>query len=181
MDWIYVNSFHMKTHIYWEIEMRIIGLALTLLGTACALPPATAERPAAPVAAPIKGQMTFLYYKDLPAAAAFYEKLLGTPPQDTPAWVRLFDLTDTATLGLVNAQDGTLRPSDNKPVMVTVVVDGVAAVDAWYDRVRAQGIAISEERKTTRLDDKRSIHAFIFKDPEGYAIEILSWTASQPR
>jgi len=165
----------------WEIEMRTLGLALTLLGSACALPPANAEQPAPPAAAPVKGQMTFLYYNDLPRAAAFYERLLGTPPQDTPAWVRLFDLTDTATLGLVNAKDGTLRPSDTKPVMVTVVVDGVAAVDSWYDRVRAQGIAISEERKTTRLDDRRSIHAFIFKDPEGYAIEILTWTASQPR
>ncbi len=181
MYWIYVKSFHMKKHINWEIEMRKFGLALTLLGTACALPAANAERPAPPAAAPVKGQMTFLYYNDLPRAAAFYERLLGKAPEDTPPWVRLFNLTDTATLGLVNAKDGTLRPSDNKPVMVTVVVDGVAAVDAWYDRVRAQGIAISEERKTTRLDDTRSIHAFIFKDPEGYAVEILSWTPSQPR
>lgn len=181
MCWIYVNPLHMKTNIYWEIDMRTIGLMLTLLGSACALPAANAVPPPPPVATPVTGQMTFLYYNDLPRAAAFYEKLLGTPPEDTPQWVRLFKLTDTATLGLVNAQDGALRPSDNKPVMVTIVVDGVAAVDAWYARVRGQGIAITDERKTTRLDDKRSIHAFIFKDAEGYAIEILTWTASQPR
>lgn len=153
--------------------MKRIGLALALSGALCAV---SARAESAPRTPPITGQMTFLYYQDLPRAAAFYERLLGVAPEDTPQWVRLFRLTRTATLGLVNADGGTLRPSDNKPVMVTAVVDGVPAVDAWYARVQAQGVPIVEERKTTRLDDRRSIHAFIFKDPEGYAIEILTWT-----
>lgn len=168
--------------------MKTIGLALTLLGSACSMP-AQAEPPhppaATPIAAPVpapavRGQMTFLYYNDLPRAAAFYERLLGHGPENTPAWVRLFQITPTATLGLVNAKEGTLRPSGNKPVMVTIVVDGEAAVDSWYDRVGSQGIAIAEERKTTRLDDTRSIHAFMFKDTEGYMVEILTWTATKP-
>lgn len=160
---------------------RMTGLVLALGAAACAQPMARAESPPPAPGQPIVGQMTFLYYQDLPRAAAFYEKLLGRPPEDTPAWVRLFPLAGGATLGLVNAKDGTLRPAENKPVMVTLVVDGPAAVDAWYDRVRAQGIAIGEERKTTRLDDRRSIHAFMFKDPEGYTIEVLTWVATAPR
>ena len=155
--------------------MKKIALTLALLGSICATP-LVAAKPTRDMA--VTGQMTFLYYKDLPAAAAFYEKLLGKAPEDTPAWVRLFKLTPTATLGLVNATGGALTPSDNKPVMVTVVVNGTKAVDRWHDRVQALGIPITSERKTTRLDDKRSIHAFIFNDPEGYAIEILTWTKS---
>lgn len=158
--------------------MKKIALTLAILGSIWATP-LIASKPARDMA--ITGQMTFLYYNDLPGAAAFYERLLGKAPENTPAWVRLFKLTDTATLGLVNATGGALAPSDNKPVMVTVVVNGTKAVDRWYDRVQALGIPIASERKTTRLDDKRSIHAFIFNDPEGYAIEILTWTKSAPQ
>lgn len=155
--------------------MRKSGRVLAMAGIAllcCATPAMAREKDRAPA---VEGQITFLYYKDLPAAARFYERLLGKAPEPTPDWVRLFTLTPTSTVGLVDSTGGALRPSDEKPVMVTIVVDGVRGVDRWYDRVRAQGISIVEERKTTRLDAKRSIHAFMFNDPEGYRIEILSW------
>lgn len=152
--------------------MKNPGWLLALAALCCASPVGARERNQTPA---VTGQITFLYYKDLPAAAQFYEKLLGKAPQSTPDWVRLFDLTPDATIGLVNASGGALRPSEDKPVMVTILVDGMRGVDRWYDRVRAQGIPIVEERKTTRLDAKRSIHAFMFNDPEGYRIEILSW------
>jgi predicted enzyme related to lactoylglutathione lyase len=124
---------------------------------------------------PVAGQMTFFYYNDLPRAAAFYERLLNIAPEKTPAWVRLFPLTATSTLGLVNATDGTLHPGNDKSAMVTVVVDGVAAVDSWHARVKSLGIPIYQNQKVTKLDDQRSIYAFIFHDTEGYALEILTW------
>ena len=149
----------------------------TLLALCCASPAIAYSRGEPPA---IAGQITFLYYKDIDRAPRFYERLLGRGPEMTPAWVRLYPLTPTATLGLVNATGGALRPAAEKPVMVTIVVDGTRAVDRWYDRVRAQNIPIVEERKTTRLDDRRSIHAFMFNDTEGYRIEILTWVASRP-
>ncbi|WP_082006577.1 VOC family protein [Sphingomonas sp. ERG5] len=152
--------------------MRKLGWAMALAALCCTSPAMARGREPAPA---LRGQITFLYYKDLPAAARFYERLLGRAPESTPDWVRLFPLTSTATIGLVNATGGALRPSEEKPVMVTMVVDGTRAIDHWYDRVRAQGIRIVEERKTTRIDARRSIHAFMFNDPEGYRIEILSW------
>lgn len=124
---------------------------------------------------PITGQMTFFYYDDLPRAVAFYEKLLATAPEPTPAWVRLYPLTATSTLGLVNATDGSLRPGGDKSAMLTIVVDGAAAVDSWHARVKSLGIPIFQDQKVTKLDDRRSIYAFIFHDPEGYALEILTW------
>jgi catechol 2,3-dioxygenase-like lactoylglutathione lyase family enzyme len=151
--------------------------ALSLLALLWLLPAVAHADGSAPR---ITGQITFLYYQDIDRAARFYERLLGKAPEKTPAWVRLFPLTRAATLGLVNATGGSLRPAAQKPVMVTVVVDGTGAVGRWYDRVRAQGIAIVEERKTTRLDESRSIHAFMFNDPEGYRIEILTWVRTRP-
>jgi predicted enzyme related to lactoylglutathione lyase len=124
---------------------------------------------------PITGQMTFFYYNDLPRAAVFYERLLDIAPEKTPAWVRLFPLTATSTLGLVNATDGSLRPGSDKSAMVTVVVDGTAAVDSWHARVKSLGIPIFQEQKITKLDDQCSIYAFVFHDTEGYALEILTW------
>lgn len=157
-----------------------LPIPFALLGCLLATPAAGLAAPHAPPqmapASPAIGQITFLYYRDLPKAAAFYEKLLQVGPQATPGWVRLFPISPTAMLGLVNAEAGALRPAEDKPVMVTIVVDGAAAVDHWHDRVRALGIAIKDERKTTRLDDQRSIYAFMINDPEGYVVEILTWT-----
>ena len=157
--------------------MRRLFSALTSLASCCASPAIAYSRGEPPA---IAGQITFLYYKDIDRAARFYKRLLGRAPEMTPDWVRLFPLNPTATLGLVNATGGALRPAAEKPVMVTIVVDGTRAVDRWYDRVRAQNIPIVEERKTTRLDDRRSIHAFMFNDTEGYRIEILTWVGSRP-
>ena len=152
--------------------MRTLALAMMLgLGAGCAH-----ANPAPPQAAPaLQGQITFLYYHDLPAAAAFYERLLGRSPEDTPDWVRLFPLTGGARLGLVNATGGALRPSDEKPVMVTLVVDGQAELDRWYERVQSLGIAIGREPRTMTLTERRSIRSFMFRDPEGYTIECLTF------
>jgi len=149
-------------------EVFATGALFALIG---GVSPASAADAAAP---PIVGQMTFFYYNDLPRAAAFYEKVFAVAPEQTPAWVRLYPLTATSTLGLVNATDGTLRPGGDKSAMVTVVVDGVAAVDSWYARVKSLGIPIFQDRKATKLDEQRSIYAFVFRDPEGCALEILT-------
>jgi hypothetical protein len=151
------------------IEAIVAALAFVLIQ--CATPAVAADdRPS-----PIAGQMTFFYYNDLPRAAAFYEKLLAVAPEPTPNWVRLYPLTPTSTLGLVNATDGALRPGGDKSAMATIVVDGRNAVDSWHARVKSLGISIFQERKEVKLDDRRSIYSFILHDPEGYAVEILTW------
>ena len=157
------------------LEAIAITLSLALIQ---GVPAATAADDRTP---PVTGQMTFFYYNDLPRAAAFYERLLAIAPEPTPAWVRLYSLTPTSTLGLVNATDGTLRPRGDKSAMVTIVVDGAAAVDSWHAHVKSLGIPIFQDRKVTKLDDQRSIYSFIFRDPEGYALEFLTWTkTAQP-
>lgn len=151
------------------LEMIVTALVLILIQGA--IPAAAAnDRPS-----PIAGQMTFFYYNDLPRAAAFYERLLAVAPEPTPSWVRLYPLTATSTLGLVNATNGALRPGGEKSAMATIVVDGRAAVDSWHARVKSLGISIFQERKVVKLDDRRSIYSFILHDPEGYALEILTW------
>ena len=152
------------------LETIITALVLILIQGAIPAVAANAQP------SPIAGQMTFFYYNDLPRAAAFYEKLLAVAPEPTPSWVRLYPLTATSTLGLVNATNGALRPSGDKSAMATIVVDGRAAVDSWHARVESLGIPIFQERKVVKLDDRRSIYSFILHDPEGYAVEILTWT-----
>lgn len=155
------------------LELNVMALMFTLIQSTL---PAVAANDQAP---PIVGQMTFFYYTDLPRATAFYEKLLAIAPEPTPAWVRLYSLTPTSTLGLVNATDGTLRPGGDKSAMATIVVDGAAAVDSWHMRVKSLGIPIFQDRKVTKLDDRRSIYSFVFRDTEGYALEILTWIKTE--
>ena len=155
-------------------KFRAFGIPILTLALAL-IHDASVARAAGVPTTPIIGQMTFFYYNDLPRAAAFYQRLLDVGPEKTPAWVRLFPLTATSTLGLVNATDGTLHPGTDKSAMATIVVDGVAAVDSWHARVKSLGIPIYQDQKVTKLDDQRSIYAFIFHDTEGYALEILTW------
>ena len=58
------------------------------------------------------------------------------------------------------------KPSDDKPVMITVVVDDP---DAWYDHFQKKGVATLNEPHD---DVELNLRIFLLKDPEGYVIEI---------
>lgn len=121
---------------------------------------------------PVAGQVTFLYYEDLDAAARFYGETLGLPKTLDLDWVKMFELSTTSKVGLVNATGGTHRPSDNKPVMVSLVVEAPEQVDAWHAFLRSRGV----EPTSDPHDSERSgVRAFGFTDPEGYTLEVFAW------
>jgi catechol 2,3-dioxygenase-like lactoylglutathione lyase family enzyme len=120
---------------------------------------------------PITGQVTFLYFNDLNKAAAFYGKTLGLRPTYDAGWVKLFTLSPTSSIGLVDATHGTHHPSADKPVMVSLVVDGPDQVDRWFSYMKGQGVALSGPRQNERSPTRQ----FGFKDPEGHTLEVFCW------
>jgi hypothetical protein len=55
-----------------------------------------------PSASPISGQVTFLYCNDLAKGSEFYSKLLGKKPSLDMDWVKIYPVTETFSVGLVD-------------------------------------------------------------------------------
>ncbi len=142
---------------------RLLGV---LILTAAASTISGQERP--PTAA---GQVTFLYFNDLAKADAFYGGILGLKKEFDLEWVTIYKLSPTSSVGLVNATGGAHRPSADKPVMVSMVVDE-QDVDAWWKYLKAKGVDVGDG---PGIGGDGAVKAFGFKDPEGYSLEVFAW------
>jgi lactoylglutathione lyase len=114
----------------------------------------------------IEGLITFLYYKDLPKVARFYEDVLGLELVKDQGFAKIYKVAGQAFLGIVDETRGYHKANPIKPVEITMVVSDV---DAWYDRIRSKGVeTINEPHHIEAVN----IRAFLLQDPEGYVIEI---------
>ena len=114
--------------------------------------------------------ITFFYYRDLPAAMAFYEQVLGLSVSIDQGWCKIYDIGAGACVGLVDEAKGMNKWQDKKPVQLCVRVKDV---DGWYAYARDQELANLSD---LFVNDAIGIRAFVFEDPEGYQIEIQSAT-----
>ncbi|MFN7168176.1 MAG: VOC family protein [Pannonibacter sp.] len=112
--------------------------------------------------------VTFLYYRDLPRAMAFYEHVLGVELAIDQGWTKIYRLGGTAHVGLVDETRGSHRAADPKPVQVCLRVSDVDAWHAWAASCNVTGLSAPKDSPSL------GIRAFVFNDPEGYQIEIQS-------
>ncbi len=112
-----------------------------------------------------QASITWLYYKDLPAAMRFYEDILGLTLTVDQGWAKVYQTSPTSFIGLVDEQRGMHRASDTKPVAVAFVTPDV---DAWHAWLVARGV-----RMRSAVADSKSlpIRGFTAFDPEGYTLE----------
>jgi lactoylglutathione lyase len=115
---------------------------------------------------PVELQITFLYYRDLAAAAAFWERVLGLSLTIDQGWSRIYRIAGAAHVGLVDESRGMQRAADPKPVQVCIRVPDVEAWHAWAVLQAVPGLTAS------RTNAALGIRAFVFHDPEGYQIEV---------
>ena len=117
-------------------------------------------------------QVVFLYYADLDKAAHFYETVLGFKQiEQTQAveWVAIYKATDNSYVGIVDEKKGTLKTSQEKPVMLSWVTDDV---DAWYEYLKDKNVSIIRAPKTNL---ETGIRAMLLKDTGGYMLEFFQW------
>jgi len=120
--------------------------------------------------APNELAITFFYYRDLPAAMAFYEGVLGLPLAIDQGWCKIYRICPGAHVGLVDEAKGMNKWAATKPVQLCIRVPDVRA---WYAYAQEQELdALSELFE----NDQIGIRAFVFNDPEGYQIEVQSAT-----
>ena len=110
--------------------------------------------------------ITFLYYKDIPTVAKFYEEVLGLKLVIDQGFAKIYKVTGVAHIGIVDETRGYHKANPIKPVEITLLVTDV---DAWYRRVLSMGvIPLSEPRDL----ETPHLRMFLMQDPEGYVIEI---------
>ncbi len=124
------------------------------------------ERPGGDVTLTI----TFFYYRDLAAAQAFYEEVMGFRLAIDQGWAKIMAIGGTAHVGLVDEAKGMHKAEPVKPVQLCIRVPDV---DAWYAYAKARGLANLSQ---LFVNDEIGIRAFVFDDPEGYQIEVQSAT-----
>lgn len=115
--------------------------------------------------------ITFLYYRDLAAAEAFYRDVMGFPLAiDQGHLAKIMRICDGAHVGLVDEAHGMHKWAETRPVQLCIRVPDV---DAWHAYARERGVA-----NLSRLfvNEAIGIRAFVFDDPEGYQIEIQQAT-----
>ena len=114
----------------------------------------------------VKGVITWLYYRDLPAAMQFYENIMGFEMEVDQGWSKILKIRDGAYVGLVDGEHGYHRASDTKPVILCI---NVRDADAWHRMLLEKGLNLEAHPKES---ERLKIKVFMLKDPEGYTIEI---------
>ena len=114
--------------------------------------------------------ITFLYYRDLARAETFYRDVLGLPLVIDQGFAKIFRLADGAHVGLVDEARGMNDWQDAKCVQLCLRVPDVEAWHAW-----AQDAGLNELSQLF-VNETIGIRAFVFRDPEGYQIEVQSAT-----
>ncbi len=119
----------------------------------------------------IKENILMLYYKDITEVVPFYEQTLGLPKTFNQDWVKIYRLTATSSVALVQEGEGSFhRAQADNAVMLSIVTEDV---DAWYERLKQdQGIVFL---KDIYNNEHAPIRAFLVEDPGGYSIEFFQW------
>ncbi len=119
----------------------------------------------------IKENTLMFYYKDLAVVVPFYEKTLGLTKTFDETWVKIFQLTPSSSIGLVQEGETSFhRAQADNAVMLSIVTEDV---DAWYQRLKqTEGIVFLKEIYNNK---NVPIRAFLVEDPGGYSIEFFQW------
>lgn len=152
-----------------NMTLRFPAIALTgvvwlTLGAAVAgaqAPPSTAPGPPGR----LQANITWLYYKDLPGAMRFYERVMGLTLTVDQGWAKVYQVSPTSFVGLVDETRGMHRASDTKPVALAFVTP---QVDAWHRWLTSQGVRVRGDAKDSA---SLPIRGFVALDPEGYTLE----------
>jgi len=113
----------------------------------------------------IQANIIFFYYKNLDVAQQFYEDVLGLEVVLDYGFAKVFRISQTLFLGIVDEQKGMHRAEEPKTVTLSFVTN---EIDEWYDYLSVQGVDISGPVKDASRHPTRG---FVAYDPEGYYLE----------
>lgn len=107
-------------------------------------------------------QITFLYTNDLDATARFYEQALELPFKLDQGGCRIYQVAGAGYVGFCRRAEAAHPPG----IILTLVTEDV---DGWYERLVERGVVFE---KTPAHNPDYDIYHCLFRDPNGYLIEI---------
>jgi lactoylglutathione lyase len=144
----------------------ILVLATAALAMSVAAFPVIAQPSTGrPSALGVQANIVFLYYKDIPRAQRFYEDVIGLRLAVDQGFAKIYQISPTSFVGLVDESQGLHRASDAKPVTLSFVTK---EIDAWYDYLVSKGVKL---RGPVRDATRHPTRGFVAYDPEGYFLE----------
>lgn len=113
----------------------------------------------------VQANIVWLYYRDVPAAQRFYGEVLGLPLMVDQGFAKVYQVSPTSFVGLVDETKGLHRTSETKPVTLSFVTE---QIDEWYQYLIGRGVKI---RNPLADATRHPTRGFVALDPEGYFLE----------
>ena len=111
-------------------------------------------------------QITLLYFRNIEKAFHFYEDVLGLKVKIDQGYGRIYEVSGSALLGVMDEKRGFLQSGQGKSMMISLVTDDV---DPWYEALEKRGVKMLSKPLTK---EDIGIRSFLFEDPEGHILEI---------
>lgn len=112
------------------------------------------------------GAVTWLYYEDMLEAEAFYEEKIGLRLLVDQGWAKVYQVSETGFIGLVDERRGMHNFTEQKGTSVSFLVKDL---EGWYDYVKTQEPFPLERELYTGKEDRYK--AFVGIDPGKYFLE----------
>jgi len=113
----------------------------------------------------VQGNIIWLYYKDLPSAQGFYEKILGLDLLVDQGFAKVYSSSKTGFIGLVDGAQGLHRFSEEKSVTISFFTDDVGS---WFSHLKTN--AIDLQTQSIQIESEAAEY-FVAYDAGGYFIE----------
>ena len=108
--------------------------------------------------------VTWLYYKDVLSMQGFFENTLGLEMVADQGWTKIYKVTDSGFIGLVDERRGMHQYTEEKAATVSFILDDL---DGWFNYVADNKPFELRSTEIGMGPDKR-YRAFVGYDPEGY-------------
>lgn len=127
----------------------------------------SAARAKVPNGLGFKASITWLYYQDMLEMQQFYEEVLGLEMVADQGWTKIYGVSNTGFIGLVDERRGMHDFTEEKAVTVSFFLKDLKG---WYDYVKAKQ---PFELRTGEWETgpKKRYNAFVGYDPQGYFME----------
>ena len=156
-----MSTNHVRNRTFTRIVAMVCLLAWTSAGTAAD------QKPGNP---PITAGVPFFYYSDLRQAVDWYQNKLGLEILTDKEWVVIFRVNDGSYVGLVNATGGSLKPTAEKGVILSIETEDL---EGWWNKLKdVEGINVVHG---IEVGAQGMVQEFRVQDPGGYVIEFYRW------
>ena len=108
----------------------------------------------------------FFYYKDVEAAAEFYQRVMGFRIAADYGFAKILQVAPKSFITLVDETRGMHSSSEPKTTAIALLTN---ELDGWWDYIQTQDV----ELRSTEFNvvAGRPHHGFVAIDPEGYLLE----------